>query len=289
MSSKKKRKWSLLLSRFANELNGSAGITGLSGFAMGILSLFARNAIPEVVYMIGIGLSLIILLASLIIAFARAIPPACLDPKDFLGQSLSLDKLSSFDPQPTRIGVIGIDSVGKTTLIDCLRHNVHQPERTQILYATICQFNLQPLNCFALLDGPGQERSDQFEIAAIADVLCVMIDHNSSNSEYIVDFKRLNDHAQFMHDIRRHLARLRPSAKEIDVFLLYNKQDLWNSSNIGDDSRRQLLTFFDKEYQLWREWSLGIKITSMPYSNYNSLNGLPLLLRQLCCRNQSNP
>lgn len=281
MSSKKKRKWPLLLPRFANELNGSAGITGLGGFAIGIMSLFSRSALPGFVYTLGIGLSLVMLLASLIFALSRAIPPASLDPKDFLGQSLSLDKLNSFDPRPTRIGVIGLGSVGKTTLIDCLRHNVHQPERTQILYATICQFNLQPPNCIALLDGPGQERSDQFEVAAIADVLCVMLDHNSSNNEYTVDVERLNDHAQFMHDIRRHLTRLRPSVKEIDVHLLLNKKDLWNSEFVGDDSKRALLAFFDKEFQFWQEWSLGIRITRMPYSNFNSLTDLPLLIRQL--------
>ena len=96
------------------------------------------------------------------------------------------------------------------------------------------------------------------------DFLCIVIDHNESNFDKMVDKDRLDSHKEFLKQIREHLIESKSPQKRW-IHLLWNKYDLWQS--ISDVQRLQFETFRKDEVAKWSQGNFTVNFSSSPHSN----------------------
>ena len=139
-----------------------------------------------------------------------------------------------------------------------------QPVRTQRITAYVTSLQMSPPVYLAVLDGGGERFPQQFKIAELCEYLCIVLDHNKSDSDSTVDEARLSEHQQFLNQVRHHLEESNTQKKEWVHFLL-NKHDLWQRAS--DTHKEQFQTFCSAELDRWKQGRFSAGVNSSPHSN----------------------
>lgn len=256
-----KRRWSQWPKRSVEELNGVSGVAGVGGAAIGIasLSLLAGTAAFALT-----GVGAVITLGAIGYAVARALPPPMKLPEDLVGRKVAIKELDNVFPPVRRLSIVGLTQAGKTTLRNRLAFIPDPPSRTQQTSAYVTSLQTAPEAYLAILDGGGDRFPQQFSIAGQCDCLCIVIDHNRSDSETRVDADRLKEHESFLKQIRHYLDESGAPSKAWIQFL-FNKRDLWalaDPAQIAEFSR-----FCNDEVERWRQGRRATVVDARTHSN----------------------
>lgn len=198
-----KRRWSQWPKRVSDELNSVAGIAGIGGVAVsaGSLTLFTGTIATAFT-----GLGAIAVVGVVGYAAYKAVPPPMRKPEELVGQVIGLRDLSNVHPPIKTLSVVGASQAGKTTLKNRLALNFTPVvTRTQKLSAYVVSLQTVPPSFVAILDGDGDRYAQQFKLAEACDFLCVVVDHNKSDSASAIDAARLNEHQEFLKQMKHHL------------------------------------------------------------------------------------
>lgn len=256
----KKRHWGRWPKQAKEELNGISGLAGVGGTVIGIggLTLLAGPAALVCAVLGGT-----ITVGAVGYALVKAVPPRLKSPEDLVGQTVPLKELESVLPIRT-LSIIGPTQAGKTTLRNRLAFKSGPVSRTQEMTAYITSLQTAPPTYLAVLDGGGEKFPQQFNLVEVCDCLCIVIDHNRSDSDSTISQKRVEEHQFFLEQIVNQLnhANVKP---KLWVQFLINKHDLWKSATA------QQLASFDSFYQdqvkEWRKANRGQTVDSRPHSN----------------------
>ncbi len=256
-----KRTWFKWPGRIAQELNGVSGIAAIGGTAIGAggLTFLAGTA---AVLMTGGGA--LVLAGAVGYAVVKGLPARATHAQDLAGQQLRLVQLENIDPPIRTLAVIGPELAGKTTLKNRLAFIGSKPTRTQQITAYITPLPATPVKYIAILDGGGEVFSQQFRIAELCDCLCIVLDHNPSDSDHTIIPTRLSQHKAFLEQVRHHLDNTNASQK-LKIKLLINKHDLWKLDTA--DRQAQLRDLCEGELKIWRDSKRGGEIDFSPHSN----------------------
>jgi hypothetical protein len=217
------------------ELNNVNGLWAIAGF----LFAGAGFLVDGVVQIVVIAIGLVILVPTFVNAVRRSIPPSLMTPERAEGKELVIADLAAIEPPVPGIGIIGPSRVGKTTLRDALLQRSSARQATQRITVHVSSIIKNPTTFLAVLDGRGEAYGQQFEVANAADILCVLIDHNSIDGQSTIGPGRLEKHVEFGDQVRSSLENewiKRPRAVPLRVHLLLNKEDEWKLSALADQS-----------------------------------------------------
>lgn len=250
------------LARFGSglqeQLNVVAGVVGLAALALAGAGLLADGTVRTVLVAVGLAIGV----PMIVVGIIRAWPPKALTPADAVGEDRPLADLQSIYPRIPALGILGTRAAGKTTL----KSRLLQLPAPKNPYSQNVTFHVSPLlhrhrTYIALLDGRGESYDQQFEIAAKADIVIVLLDHNDiDTTEPNTD--RLDRHHEFGVQVRDYLAgrEVRPKA----VHLLMNKADLWRNAEQSD--QEAIRAFFSGEVEDWRS-AYSSAVTAAEHSN----------------------
>lgn len=183
------------------------------------------------------------------------------------GSFVTIKKLKQNFPDVERISVVGISSVGKTTLIEHILGLENSNEVTIGARAYIHNFSQKNNRYGALLDSSGQSQSEQNDIALESEILIVLLDHNNSSTYAKIDKKRLESHEMFLFLLRD---RIKTSGHQPAwIHILFNKQDLWRG--LGGREISLIEQFLKKQQAEFKGIGGGkIEVTSDFFSNESS-------------------
>lgn len=272
-----RRRWKIWPRSFIQELNSTSGLAALGGAILAVIAFGGWNVSSRPLTVIFGVLGVIIILAAIAIAASRAFPPALRNPESYVGQRLSLDKLDQFYPPLPKLGIVGPEMAGKSTVISRILQQAPPDQRTEEVHFFIAVLQTSPIRYLAMLDGPGQMFAGQFEIAALADILCVVVDHNKSSQDKSIDNSRVQSNIEFQDQLRGYLAK--QNRKQKLVHLLLNKRDLWNDVSVSQSDKVYLKDFLVGETRKWKISNLASEVTSAEYSNFNHEDTVRLLER----------
>jgi hypothetical protein len=253
--------------RLKDELNGVNGIIGVAGIIIGAFGFTTEGVIQVVVWAAGA----LIAVPPIGYALIKAIPPKRKPLSDFDGKQILMSDLASVDPPPPTLGVVGPVRVGKTTLLDTLLQR-YDPEKDIRTKGVTVHIMYRPTGSWAVIDGRGEDYSQQFEVAKAAQVLCVLLDHNLVSEASGSNDDRIQKHKDFGVQLRAALnnewQRNKPSHL-IPVHLLLNKRDQWQAA--GDEDKAALRKMLEHEKEEWEKLTFVDEVTTADHSN--SLTG----------------
>lgn len=278
-----KRDWKAWPGRIPGELNGVSGVAGIGGAAMGVAGATVLAGTAAATALMFGGLAVVVGVSGY--ALLKAVPPKYLRPQDLVGRSISLADLERFCPSLKKIAFIGPRLAGKTTLKNRLifEPKTEYRDRTDTIAAHIVPLPFNPPVYVAVIDGQGDRYTQQFKIALPADIVCIVIDHNKSDSDTSISDERLNETETFLTQIRGHLSENNAPKKERIDFLI-NKRDLWESDT--QVRRDKLIQSYQEEVRKWKEGNFSLVVSSSLHSNENGddiarfVKGLGALLKQ---------
>jgi hypothetical protein len=253
------RRWfSRFWPRFQEQANVAAGIVGLGAVAIAVAGLVVEGTVRTVLIVLGAGIVSIMVAVGVF----RARPPKELTPSDVAGKDLPLADLPSIYPRVPAVGVIGVGGVGKSTL----KSRLLQLPAAKKEYTQNVTFHVSPLlhnhqTYVALLDGRGEWYDQQFDIAAQADILLILLDHNDIDSTD-PNPDRLTAQRDFGTQVRGFLNN-REIRKKV-VHLLLNKSDLWQKADGA--KQEEIRSFFAEQVEGWRD-AFGRAVTEAEHSN----------------------
>lgn len=257
----KQRRWSEWPKRTGKELNNTAGYAGVGGTA---ISLAGVSIFSGPVGMTLMAMGAFTAVAAFGLALYRAFPESELDATELVGSIVTLPQLEMLHPRPIALSIVGPSMSGKTTLRHRLTHTAASPTRTQTVTAQIVALPTPPPNQVALLDGGGEKFTQQFNLSANCEYLFLLLDHNASDTNSSVDPARLQQHAEFLQQIRHFLDENKVIAKR-SIRILMNKKDLWQRASTEDQLR--LKKFQDEELRRWSEGGRSSDIALLAHSN----------------------
>ena len=227
-----------------------AGATAMTGVAAAALTFG------------GIGLAL----GAFGYAVYKAIPRAMHNAHDLVGQSVVLSELPNIYPALKTLAILGPSRSGKTTLKNRLQFKTPEQKRTTSVTATIVAIPTNPVSYLAVLDGGGEKLSQQFKIAEPADFLCLVVDHNTTDSSSEICKERQEETVKFMSQIREHLTETECD-KKTWICILANKRDLWG--RLGDAKKTAFTEFVDAETEKWGNGNYSKSVSMRRHSNEN--------------------
>ena len=180
------------------ELDKNNGLLALGGLILAFIGIVTGGVARLVLVIAGGAVAFLAVAPALVKAVPKKIRPV----KDYDGQEISLADLHSLDPIPPSIGILGISEVGKTALKNYLLRHSQQQGRTQDITARITSTLEHPGTYVAVIDGPGDTHDQQFDIAAEAEVLIVMLDHNIVPGQSDIAPGRIQKHKEFGVQLR---------------------------------------------------------------------------------------
>ena len=247
------RRWKEWPKRFCSALNSTGGVVGAVG--LGLSALGATVSAPIVLTFGGVTLG-----GALIYAVWQGIPPNCYSAPYHVGRSFRLEDLPQFYPPLLKLGIVGISKSGKSTFLQHARQQRPTDTRTNKICAVVITLQTTPPSFVALLDGDGQQLSQQFVIAANCDFLLVFLDHNEGDSAVAKSKERVEEHERFLQQLAFHL---KERSHLRNIHFLLNKRDLWERSR----SAEELRAWLENHVTAWRNTSLAETITSDSHSN----------------------
>ncbi|EGW22673.1 GTPase domain-containing protein [Methylobacter tundripaludum] len=257
-----KRRWKLWPSRIASKLNGISGVAGVGGTAMGIAGWTALAGTAIATSLMAGGA--ILAGGAMVHAVYKAIPPRLKRPEDFVGETIDISELENIDPPVLTLAIVGPTRAGKTTLKNRLSIKRKAVGRTQSATASIVSIPMTPPKYVAILDGGGEQFVQQFRISEAANCLCLVLDHNASDIETAIDQERLDDHANFLAQVRYHLIETKCARKKW-IEILINKRDLWEKTT--PQEKTYFEAFCNKEVEKWKSGNFADSVTTTSHSN----------------------
>ncbi len=269
-----KRRWGEWPKRVSQELNGVAGVAGLSGVAVSAGGLtFLAGATATALT----GVGAVALLGAVGYAAYKAIPRPMQRPEDMVGKIIGIDELDNVDPPIKTVSFIGASQAGKTTLKNRLAFDFSPIDRTQSLSAYVVSLQTVPPSYVAILDGDGDKHAQQFKLAEKCDFLCIVGDHNKSDVTTAINSSRLAEHQAFLKQVRHHLDLSRAGQK-LWVQILINKHDLWSSES--QDKQTTLRQFYAAEAETMRQGKYASNVDCRIHSN-DDANDVARFMEQL--------
>jgi hypothetical protein len=256
-----KRRWVQWPSRIAEELNGVSGVAGVGG---GIIGIASWTLLGGNMALMLAATGTVITIGAFGYAIYKAVPPLMKRPEDLVGCNVSLDELKNIFPKITSLAIIGPTQAGKTTLKHRLSFDIASPTRTQQASAYVTSLQTTPPKYIAILDGGGERYPQQFKLAEICEYLCIVIDHNISDTDPAVDESRLHDHEAFLKQIRHHLDESNAPTKQWILFLA-NKHDLWKCA--APEQRVNFDRFCKNEIEKWKQGRFANTVDLYEHSN----------------------
>lgn len=193
-------------------------------------------------------------------AAIRGVPPKMRQASEFVGQNVSLETLQSINPPILKLGIVGYTQSGKTTFLKQALQQITETNRTSNVYATILTLQTSPTKYIALLDGDGEQFPQQYQVAADADILIVLVDHNQGNNMTEKSLDRIEDHNRFLKQLEYYIRSNKPLEK---LHLIMNKRDLWESST----NSKELREWFENHVNDWKRSNIAKEVTSSIHSN----------------------
>jgi|GEM_PF-7019744 GTPase SAR1 family protein len=179
------------------------------------------------------------------------------------GEKIPLSFLKSKLPFLKRISILGIGNVGKTTLVENICRNENQNTLTQGSGAYITNFSNKLNKYAALLDASGQSMSLQNDIALEANILIILLDHNSSSVDRKINQARMDKHDDFLLLLKDRLQTKEHSPSWI--YFLLNKDDLW--SMLSKNERQMLTGWFEKHVSDFKSLFPRTEVSHSKHSN----------------------
>jgi GTPase SAR1 family protein len=270
----KRRNWTQYPARVSQQLNGVSGVAGVGGAAVGVAGLsLVTGVLSTVLVTGGLGITMV----SLLYAIFKAVPPKFREPQELVGTSVNIDELARISPPVAAIAIIGPSQAGKTTLKYAFSHQPSSSARTQATSAYIATLQTPPSIQVAFLDGGGEKYPQQFKIAELADLLIVLLDHNSSDTDVVVDPQRLGVHQSFLTQVRHHLDHVNASPKKC-ILVLKNKADLWSAALPNEV--RAFDVFCEQEADKWRAGNRANSVVIRSHSNQR-VNDIAALMAEI--------
>lgn len=256
-----KRRWSEFPIRFKDQLDSTATIASVGGIGLGAAG-WGVLAPPFTLILVGIGAA--ITFGTLGYSALKAVPPKLIDAHELLGKVLPLSDLDRLSVKIPSVSIIGPSRAGKTTLRNRLSFIRYPTERTNSLSAQIVSLPVAPTQYVALLDGGGHIYQHQFELAETCDHLCIVMDHNSSDTAKEPDNSRIGKHSDFLEQVSNSIREYRKS-KLKSILFLWNKHDLWGLAD--EDSLKEFDEFRTKTVAEWKNANYARKIFDTAHSN----------------------
>jgi hypothetical protein len=256
--------------RLAQELNIVSGLLGVVAIALGVVAVVTGGLIRVTLIVI----ACLIAVPTFGYALVRAVPPRRKPPQEFEGKQLFVSDLASVNPRVPVLGVIGQVQTGKTTLHNLLLQKPFDKRLdplTKIVTVHISVIIKQPATYWAIVDGRGEEYSQQFEVAEAAEILCILLDHNLVSEASSVNEDRINKHHEFGRQLRAKLESTwikRKPSHTIPVHILLNKKDQWSKAD--DASRALLQGMLKTEQKEWADMTYIGSVTTADHSNSDS-------------------
>ena len=132
--------------------------------------------------------------------------------------------------------------------------------------AQIAALQTEPIKYIALLDGNGEEYSDQFKVALYANVLILLVDHNPSDSSPDIDRKRVKESADTQTRIRYHIQTEKGRDSIQSLYVLINKRDLWEQN--PESIQAEFLASVSEVVAAWESSNLVTKVEVLRHSNF---------------------
>jgi GTPase SAR1 family protein len=233
-----KRDWTLFGSNFGKEIVGPAAGTSAAGITVATAAqIFAVTGLYAATAPVALGVTVaggLLGLGGIAAVLYRSIPRKKVSASDYSNKTITIDQLIDLHPPILKIGIIGDTQAGKTTLIKRILQKIPQKGTTIGVSAYIAALQTNPINYIALMDGQGQEFSDQFKVASPADLLIVVMDHNISHTEISTDPERTRDTLKFQKQLIGHMRSEKRKANKPRLYILANKRDLWQKQAPND-------------------------------------------------------
>lgn len=245
------------------ELNGVSGIAGVGGVAVGAGSLTFLSGTAALAVT---GLGAFLVVGAIGYAVYRATPQPLQRPEDLVGKTISLETLSNTTTPIPRLAIIGVSQAGKTTLRSRLAVEPVVRGRTQQMTAQVISLQTSPPTFLAILDGGGERFPQQFKLAETCDYLCIVLDHNQSDTLVPIERSRMEEHEAFLRQVRHHLDQAQ-AAPVKQVHMLLNKHDLWKQAPVKKQS--ELLKFCADEAKKWKDGKNAESSDFKSHSNEN--------------------
>jgi hypothetical protein len=184
-------------------------------------------------------------------------------PRDVEGKELPIADLQTINPRIAALGIVGVGSVGKTTLKARLLQmpSPDHPTQTQRVTIHVSALLRDPATYLAIVDGAGESAWQQGEIAEHSDILLVLLDHDDIAGPQLNE-DRIRSHEQFGRQLRDQLTNHAHWRGPVHVLL--NKSDLWERAE--KEPKQRLLGFFAREAEKWKT-AFGDDVTSAEHSN----------------------
>lgn len=217
-----KKRWQGVGDTLATPINLASAVIGVAGFVFAIGALYVGGWRT-----IWFALSALLCAAGvvyLVVTVCHNWPPPLVASSELLDRRLDPAELKKVADDICIVGLVGNSGAGKTTLANNLLGEDWPNSRTQNVGATVVRLPRKDKNV-ALLDGSGEEYSQQFSVAEKADELIMLIDHNSSHNNSGLDQSRIKKHFEFADQLCRHLSAA--GGKRWSILVLVNKRDLW--------------------------------------------------------------
>ena len=170
----------------------------------------------------------------------KTVPQFYLTPSAIVGRRLEMAELDKLLVKVFTVGLVGITDAGKTTFLDAVRHRKEPKRRTAAPYAVIVVLpDRNQTKYIAIVDSVGQLFDNQFDVVRHSDLVCLFLDHNTSDTLPKSNSSRLNKQREFVDQIARTHEYETLGARSI--LLLGNKSDLWSGTQATSVAMGKLL------------------------------------------------
>lgn len=196
--------------------------------------------------------------------------------KKYNRQKISSELLEEELSDVPRVSVVGIGSVGKTTLIESICQKIHQDSVTYGMTSYVFNFSDRFDHYAVLLDATGQSMSAQNDNALKSKMLIIILDHDESKLQRKPNQLRLEDHKRFLILLKERLQ----TSNHVPVWMhfLLNKSDLWGKSTRREAT--ELKHFFSEQVKIFQDIYPMMEITYDFHSN-NQTNDCSKLVSKI--------
>lgn len=261
-----RRNWRNFPPNLRKNLGEFDGVVGAAGVITTVSGLAAfQGDASSLLAAVGIFAAV----CALIHAVLSAIPNRYSTPSELVGSELPIESLEQVWPPITRIGILGPQFSGKSTLKERILHIKSVPRTTQAATARICALPNSKDKYVAILDGDGFDFTQQLDVLESSDCIVFVGDHNPSATEAVVVQERLKEHEYYITQFIKKLGSLHdrnPSSRNqiVHTRFLINKHDLWHA----DFNAEQLLNeLFGKLKEKWEAGRFSKAVDVKTHSN----------------------
>jgi GTP-binding protein EngB required for normal cell division len=254
-----KRDWGSWPKNAYDSINKNAGgFLGIAGILTGAVGLVVTAPVA-------LAIGGVTVAGTFCYAVVSGFPKEKIDANDYIGQKITLEQLQNLSEDLLKIGIFGIANSGKSTFIKhaILSNNIVAV--TNEVSATIALLQVSPPRKVALLDGDGKNFSQQFKVVNHSQILIVFLDHNSGDTELVINNNRLERHDEYLQQLEGFL-KTDKLEKIKRIHFVLNKKDLYEQISANNT----LVTWFEGIVNDWSRKNFSDSVSHSFHSNNNS-------------------